>query len=456
MRFLRFILYLALGAAFQADATTLKGIVLENDTGGPPAADVEVSSPGANITKTYLEGQFRLDFPKLRPGDPVHVSAAKAGYVVVNDFELSPTLPANPDAKLLVIIICLPDSREEMARRFMKIKSLKAIEENYQNSLKAIKISSAEEMTILRAERDQAENAVERIAKELSQVQPSQSSQLNQLAMRFLVEGDTDRALAALNEEELRHNLAVAERKEEEAEKAREQTALDWILRAQLLSSPSDYEFEVALTYFSQVLNRYEAAIAAYEHCLDLARRNGDEVRVSAILNDLARLRHDQKQMEEARKAFEGVLGIFRDLARSNAEIYRSDVVVTLNSMSISQHDRHMQEALRGYHREQTAKEAPETRQDSAVIDDCNLPEVMAIPNDLGNLHSIQKRMDDVRKAYEEALKICRDLAAKKPEAYLPYVAGTLINLGVLYRSQNRMEDSIKAYREVLEIFQGF
>jgi hypothetical protein len=48
----------------------------------------------------------------------------------------------------------------------------------------------------------------------------------------------------------------------------------------------------------------------------------------------------------------------------------------------------------------------------------------------------------EARKAYEEALKIRRELAAKNPETYLPYVAGTLNNLGILHRDQNRKDEA--------------
>lgn len=72
--------------------------------------------------------------------------------------------------------------------------------------------------------------------------------------------------------------------------------------------------------------------------------------------------------------------------------------------------------------------------------------------NNLGILHRAQNRMEEARKAHEEALKICRQLAEKNPETYLPYVADTLNNLGVLHCDQNRMEDARKAYEEALKI----
>ena len=68
-------------------------------------------------------------------------------------------------------------------------------------------------------------------------------------------------------------------------------------------------------------------------------------------------------------------------------------------------------------------------------------------------LDSDQKRMEAARKGFEEALKICRELAKKNPDTYLPDVARTLNNLAVLDSDQNRMEAARKEYEEALKIY---
>ncbi len=75
-------------ATLHAGAGTLKGTVLKNEIGGPPVPAVEVTSQGANPTKTGGDGQFRLDFPAKNPGDTVRVAINQRGYVVVNAIEL--------------------------------------------------------------------------------------------------------------------------------------------------------------------------------------------------------------------------------------------------------------------------------------------------------------------------------------------------------------------------------
>jgi len=81
------------------------------------------------------------------------------------------------------------------------------------------------------------------------------------------------------------------------------------------------------------------------------------------------------------------------------------------------------------------------------------LPEVAWILNNLGNLHRQQNRQDEARKAYEEALKIRRDFAQQRPESFRSDMAMILNNLGVLDHDQNRMGDAAKATEESLKIY---
>jgi protein O-mannosyl-transferase len=79
-------------------------------------------------------------------------------------------------------------------------------------------------------------------------------------------------------------------------------------------------------------------------------------------------------------------------------------------------------------------------------------PEIGAILNRWGDLDTDQKRMDEARRQYEEALKIRRELAQQNAAAYLPDMATTLNNLGNVNRLQNRMDEARQDYEEALKI----
>src|SRR5664279_2185803 len=83
-------------SACAMQGTTLKGIVLANEEGGPGVSRVQVSAEGANSTETGQSGRFTLQFPSRQPGDTVQLVITNSGYVVVNWVQLSVTLPEEP------------------------------------------------------------------------------------------------------------------------------------------------------------------------------------------------------------------------------------------------------------------------------------------------------------------------------------------------------------------------
>src|SRR2546423_1601144 len=76
--------------------------------------------------------------------------------------------------------------------------------------------------------------------------------------------------------------------------------------------------------------------------------------------------------------------------------------------------------------------------------------------NNLGNLHGNQNRMEEARKAYEEALATYRTLAASNPDTYLPYVARTLCGLGRMHFATHKLKEARAALTEALNIYLKF
>jgi CHAT domain-containing protein/Flp pilus assembly protein TadD len=80
-------------------------------------------------------------------------------------------------------------------------------------------------------------------------------------------------------------------------------------------------------------------------------------------------------------------------------------------------------------------------------------PDVAMTLNNLGNVLSDLRRLEEAEGAYREALGIYRRLADKEPQVYEPYVAATLNNLGSVLRDLRRLEEAEGAFREALEIY---
>src|SRR5439155_19023023 len=267
-------------------AGTLRGFVLANEETGPPMENVQVIPSEGNPTNTGADGKFTFTFPNQNPGDAVQLFSRKDGYAVVNDVQMKLALQAHPDERLAMIVLCKEGDREEMARRFYRLKSLEVIDETYKKKLEEAQNASAAELAKLSQERDQAKEAAEKAAEGLAKQKPGGGSELYQTAMRLFLDGKVDEALEILRDEKLRELSKVAKEKKAEAEKATEEAIQDWLLRAQLLTvkfrfddaekayqgaietSPDSFLANFAFAHFNQELNRYDRAGRAYARCL--------------------------------------------------------------------------------------------------------------------------------------------------------------------------------------------
>jgi hypothetical protein len=125
-------------------AADLKGQVLENEVGGRPMVDVVVDADGANQTHTDKGGKFTLSFPNKKPGHQVRLTIDKPGYVVVNDIQMEFTLLDAPAAKPpLLVLLCQGKGREEMARRYYRLRAISAIEDGYKKQLRRLEKEKA-------------------------------------------------------------------------------------------------------------------------------------------------------------------------------------------------------------------------------------------------------------------------------------------------------------------------
>jgi hypothetical protein len=129
----RIVMALILAVVAEARAAIVKGTVILDEVGGRPIANVQIidSAHTGGPWSSGSDGGFTLDYPARHVGQRVRLLVNKEGYVVLNDVQLDLALPDDPDANPLQVIICKEADREEMARRFYRLKSSDAIEETY-------------------------------------------------------------------------------------------------------------------------------------------------------------------------------------------------------------------------------------------------------------------------------------------------------------------------------------
>ena len=134
-------------------AATLKGLLVRNEIGGAPVTGASVGADGANPSVSTPLGAFTLEFPAKKAGDRVKVTVGKDGMLVVNWVQLDAVLPADPGgSNVLTLILAREGEREEMARRFFRLRSYAEIEANYRRLIDEGKQDRAR----LQRERDEA------------------------------------------------------------------------------------------------------------------------------------------------------------------------------------------------------------------------------------------------------------------------------------------------------------
>ena len=117
-------------AKLPVDAATLKGVILANELNGPPIENVGVDAiSGTNLTIRIYPGNSLWSSRKGESATRCASLSRKRVTFVVNDVQLETVLPADADAAPLTIILAKEEDREEMARRFYRLKSFDAIDQ---------------------------------------------------------------------------------------------------------------------------------------------------------------------------------------------------------------------------------------------------------------------------------------------------------------------------------------
>jgi tetratricopeptide (TPR) repeat protein len=177
----------------------------------------------------------------------------------------------------------------------------------------------------------------------------------------------------------------------------------------------------------------------------DTCRYYEQSIAVHAFFDNLfnyAGLLQEHNQFHLAEPYYQRVLSEFR------GEISVENYTATLNNLANLHSNRNELEIAE----EEYTKALTIYRELAAKNPQANLPYVATTLNNLGELHRRQNEYEEAEKEFTEALAIRRELAEKNPQNYLPKVAVTLNNLAILHRAQNELEAAESEHREALTI----
>jgi hypothetical protein len=310
--------------------TGLKGLICANEIGGDPVAGAQVSAiSGANATTSKSNGTFTLWFDK-DPGETVELIVQQPGMVVVNDYQLKVTLPKQPDATPLFVVLCKPNDKDTCLMKLLRVNRFDKVDKDTQKKLEDLKARNKADSAALKqleAERDQARAEAQFAKEQMAQakalgdtkLQPPSEAYVR--AMQIASQAGIATTLISLG------TLRKLENRTDEAAKAFAD-ALE-IRRKLVPENPTVYLPQVAetLTLLGSAwaeLDRTPDAEKAYAEAVELRRKlAGDHPNeaiyltpLASALNDLGTVLMKQKRIDEAKKKFEDALEVNRKVER--------------------------------------------------------------------------------------------------------------------------------------------
>ena len=293
---------------------------------------------------------------------------------------------------------------------------------------------------------------IEALRKQLSAraAEPAQAGAKDAEISKALADGDLDAALR-LKTDQVKCSGEEAERDLYELGTIHEARfewpqALAAYRKAWEMGKDPNHGFKYAL--FSQELNKFDDAIAAYEELLSFYT---DPVDVAMTLSNLAILYSRTQRIQKAEEAYGEALAAYRKLAEANPDANLPYVAATLNNLAILYSGTQRIQKAEGAYEEALAA----YRKLAEANPDAYLPDFAMILNNLANLYYDTQRIQKAEEAYGEALAIKRKLAEANPDAYLPDVAMTLNNLAILYSATQRIQKAEGAYEEALAAYRN-
>ena len=184
----------------------------------------------------------------------------------------------------------------------------------------------------------------------------------------------------------------------------------------------------------------YEQAKQLYSEALDILQEQGNYADAIARLNDLAGIHHVQGHYEQAIELYNQSLEIYEDGKDTDIATYAS----TINLLAATYHAQEKYaEAEKKY------LEALDIRRNLKGLGESNRDVAITL-NNLGLLYADQRRPDQAKSHYEQALLIQKSLFG---ETNLD-IATTLNNLALLFYSQHNLPEAEKSLEATLKIRQ--
>ncbi|MEM6802813.1 MAG: tetratricopeptide repeat protein [Bacteroidota bacterium] len=374
---------------------------------------VRLSVSGYTESRSDDFGRFSVELPGKKRGALVKLDLIKDGFAVINRESLSPRVP-DSDKEEILIYMCPTSQRNKLALSHYKIQVEQNIQRNYQKEAKVLADKmNYEAIAELTRKKEVAENMADSLAARLAKFDPQKASEELSLAMQLYVKGEIDSALSILDPDKIVSRIL--------ARKQANQKDLEALMNAADIAL-TNFRFEQAQNYYEKAI---EADTSNYDNIWSYAsflhnqaqsdkllvytrlmfRQAKDDTQKANALNYLGLALRDQNKIREALAAFEGALGMYKQLDVANSLEGKSDIALVLNN--------------------------------------------------IGTTLYLLDRYGEAEARFLEAVTIYEELNEKSPYDYSFDQALLFGNLSLLYTDSERFKEAVATYEKTIQLYKG-
>ncbi|MBK8492143.1 MAG: tetratricopeptide repeat protein [Saprospirales bacterium] len=418
---------LVAGGLFAQSNNLVRGIVTLQNSNSKPAANVQVTTFGANPVYTNSAGQFELKISNGKPGQTVRLIVQKESYQVLGPdpmvFETG--IRDNPD-DIIRIVLANVQAFQERIDRFMgsidkriqeQNQTLQGLqqEQSSQDLEEATRKALTEQIAQLYQKVEDLEKSKEALARQFAAIDLDQASSFTIDALKKFEEGDIDGAISLMNKDNLDAYYQNVLQLEEKVEKAKAKAIENYIVLARM--QRIDLQFDAAAETYREAILK-------------------DSTNVTNLL-ELGSFLTELNLENEALLYFGKAIEYSRDqLQTLDIMTYAGNILTAQNFPELAN----------------TVFQAADS-----LSQNLDLPTALprlALLNSKGYLSQSNGKLEEAERNFLEGIEIGAPLYAKEPQLYYDSWTGLNSNLVLLYVQTQEFEKTTPYSNNIIQAFQ--
>ncbi|MBK7407624.1 MAG: tetratricopeptide repeat protein [Saprospirales bacterium] len=418
---------LVAGGLFAQSNNLVRGIVTLQNSNSKPAANVQVTTFGANPVYTNSAGQFELKISNGKPGQTVRLIVQKESYQVLGPdpmvFETG--IRDNPDDIIRIVLANVQAFQERMDRFMGSIdkriqeqnQTLQGLqqEQSSQDLEEATRKALTEQIAQLYQKVEDLEKSKEALARQFAAIDLDQASSFTIDALKKFEEGDIDGAISLMNKDNLDAYYQNVLQLEEKVEKAKAKAIENYIVLARM--QRIDLQFDAAAETYREAILK-------------------DSTNVTNLL-ELGSFLTELNLENEALLYFGKAIEYSRDqLQTLDIMTYAGNILTAQNFPELAN----------------TVFQAADS-----LSQNLDLPTALprlALLNSKGYLSQSNGKLEEAERNFLEGIEIGAPLYAKEPQLYYDSWTGLNSNLVLLYVQTQEFEKTTPYSNNIIQAFQ--